>query len=112
MLAAPLRERNLFVTGPGPASGGSKPGKDTRAQWPEKSGIDAAPCAPPLAGPAARPAVCPQAGTAAATRVDLAFMMAVLCGEWHPKANVGDMLQCAPAVGITAAGNFTGLRHV
>jgi len=25
--AAPLGERNLFVTGPGPTSGGSKPGK-------------------------------------------------------------------------------------
>src|ERR1700674_4009678 len=61
MLAAPLRERNLFVTGPGPASGGSKPGKDTRAQRPEKSGIDAAPCVLLLAGATS----CPKAGVAA-----------------------------------------------
>src|SRR6516162_6641536 len=65
MLDAPLPERNRFVTGPGPASGGSKPGKDTRAQRPEKSGVDAAPCGPPLAWPA----VCPKAGTAAANAV-------------------------------------------
>src|SRR5450755_321103 len=62
MLDAPFGERNLFVTGPGPASGGSKPGKDTRAQRPEKSGIDAA---PPSAGPPVGVAVCPQADAAA-----------------------------------------------
>jgi hypothetical protein len=40
--------------------GCSKPGKDTRAQRPEKSGIDAAPCAPPLADPTAVGTVWPQ----------------------------------------------------
>src|SRR5215471_18862361 len=81
MLAAPLGERSLFVTGPGPASGGSKPGKDSRAQMPEKSGTDAAPSTAPLAGPATGPVVCPEAGTAAVssaavTRVDRVFMIA------------------------------------
>src|SRR5215471_11723484 len=83
MLAAPLGERSLFVTGPGPASGGSKPGKDSRAQMPEKSGIDAAPSAAPLAGPASEPVVCAKAGTAAVssaavTRVDRVFMITLL----------------------------------
>ena len=60
-----LARKIVAVTGPGPVSGGSKPGKDSRAQMPEKSGIDAAPSVLPLAGPGARPTVCPEAGTAA-----------------------------------------------
>jgi hypothetical protein len=61
-----LGERNLFVTGPGPASGGSKPGKDTRAHMPEKSGVDAALCVPAPVGQTERAGVCPKAGVAAA----------------------------------------------
>src|SRR5580704_16457261 len=70
----------LVYHGSAPASGRPKPGKDTLAHMPEKSGMDT-PCAPPLAGTAAGPAVCPQDGIAAAassaavTNVDRVFMM-------------------------------------
>src|SRR6516164_5095871 len=97
MLAAPLGERSLFVTGPGPASGGSKPGKDSRAQMPEKSGTDAAPSTALLAGPATGPVVCPEAGTAAVssaavTRVDRVFMIAlwIARAEWHGRCIYAD----------------------
>jgi len=40
-LPAPSGRRDLFVTGPGPDSGGSKPGRDSRAHEAEKSGIAA-----------------------------------------------------------------------
>ena len=50
--------REVFITGPGPASGGSKSGQVRCAQMPEKSGIDAVPTEGAL--------VCPHAGTAVA----------------------------------------------
>jgi hypothetical protein len=49
-----VSRRDLFLTGPGPDSGSSKPFKDAWFQEPEKSGIDGA-------------AVCPTAGVAAIT---------------------------------------------
>src|SRR6202049_3626051 len=64
MLPSPVGRRDLFNTGPGPDSGGSKP-MDWRPHLPEKSGMDAALCAPLLAGLTAG-AACPKAGVAAA----------------------------------------------
>src|SRR5208282_2490815 len=62
-LGTPLGERFLFITGPAPASGRPKPGKDTLAHMPEKSGMDGALCPPLLA--------CPQAGTVAAAATNV-----------------------------------------
>jgi len=42
--AVSCRVRDLFVTGPGPDAGGSKPGNEGWAHMPERSGIDAVPC--------------------------------------------------------------------
>src|SRR5215468_7764906 len=58
--------RDLFTTGPGPDSGGSKPGRDRWPHMPEKSGMDAALGIPVPAGLTAGAGVCPKAGVAAA----------------------------------------------
>src|SRR5260370_11519258 len=66
MSLAPLR-RDGLVTGPGPDGGGSKPPvRNGLPHMPEKSGMDAGPCAPLVADPAAGTNVCPQAGVAMA----------------------------------------------
>src|SRR5262245_52850326 len=66
MSLTPLR-RDRLVTGPGPDGGGSKPPvRNGLPHMPEKSGMDAGPCAPLVADPAAGTDVCPQAGVAAA----------------------------------------------
>src|SRR5215831_15232143 len=66
MSLTPLR-RDRLVTGPGPDGVGSKPPvRNGLPHMPEKSGMDAAPCAPLVADPAAGTNVCPQAGVAAA----------------------------------------------
>src|SRR3974390_3245662 len=54
--------RDVLTTGPGPDAGGSKPGKEGCDHMPEKSGMDAAPCAR-LVGPTAPP--CPETAVAA-----------------------------------------------
>jgi hypothetical protein len=59
--------RDLFTTGPGPDSGGSKPGRYGWPHMPEKSGMDAAVCT--LAGPAASTPICPQAGVTTAAAI-------------------------------------------
>ena len=61
LLPTPLGSRDLFTTGPGPDSGGSKPGQNGWTQMPEKFGVAAAPCAPSF--------VCPKAGVAATSNV-------------------------------------------
>ncbi len=58
----PLAVRTLFTTGPGPDSGGSKPGQNGWVHMPEKSGMDAALGAALRAGGAA---ACPKAGVKA-----------------------------------------------
>src|SRR6266446_7445066 len=66
MSLTPLR-RDRLVTGPGPDGGGSKPPvRNGLPHMPEKSGMDAGPCAPLVADPAAGTDVCPRAGVAAA----------------------------------------------
>src|SRR6516164_9450054 len=65
MSLTPLR-RDRLVTGPGPDGVGSKPPvRNGLPHMPEKSGMDAAPCAPLVADPAAGTNVCPQTGVAA-----------------------------------------------
>src|SRR5258707_283474 len=65
MSLTPLR-RDGLVTGPGPDGVSSKPPvRNGLPHMPEKSGMDAAPCAPLVADPAAGTNVCPQAGVAA-----------------------------------------------
>src|ERR1700756_3407651 len=59
--------RDLFTTGPGPDAGGSNPGKEGCDQMPEKSGIDAAPCAPLPGG--AGGDTCAKAAVAAAAAI-------------------------------------------
>src|SRR6266446_10612579 len=58
-MSAPCGRRDLLTTGPGPDTGGSKPGKEGCDHMPEKFGIAAC--------PTAGPAFCPKAGVAAAT---------------------------------------------
>src|SRR5215470_14153832 len=53
--------RDLFSTGPGPDSGGSKPGRDRWPHMPEKSGTDAALCVPLV--------LCAKAGVATTNNV-------------------------------------------
>jgi hypothetical protein len=60
----PVRSRDLFVTGPGPDSGSSRPFRDVWFQVWEKSGTGVAVCVMLLVGCGA--AVCPQAGEAEA----------------------------------------------
>src|ERR1700722_6602484 len=65
MSLTPLR-RDRLVTGPGPDGGGSKPPvRNGLPHMPEKSGMEAAPCAPLVADPAAGTNPCPDAGVAA-----------------------------------------------
>src|SRR5882672_727230 len=52
----PLAVRTLFTTGPGPETGGSKPGQNGCVHMPEKSGADAALCTP-FAGQTKMPAM-------------------------------------------------------
>src|SRR5229473_4788061 len=54
----------LPISGPGPDSGGSKPGRYGWPHMPEKSGMNAAVCS--LAGSAVGTPICPRAGVATA----------------------------------------------
>jgi hypothetical protein len=58
--------RDLFRTGPGPDSGGSKAFRAWLLHVPEKSGMDAADCVPLLPDPIAGVTSCPAAGVIAA----------------------------------------------
>src|SRR5258708_9815639 len=62
----PVRRRDVFLTGPGPDSGSSRPFRDAWLDEPEKSGIDAPLGVPVSVGVTAGAAVCPDAGVAAA----------------------------------------------
>jgi len=124
--------RDLFVTGPEPDGGGSKPElPEGWAHMPEKSGADAALCVPLPAGPADGATVCPQAGVvaAAAAKVTDTKKFRCLCMPNSPlvvcpqsnrhswaKRFVGDIGSsfgsARPAVGTDAAVQFTGHRHV
>jgi hypothetical protein len=66
-LLLPSGLRDLFVTGPGPDRGGSKPGRNGCAHMPEKSGMVLGwPLVAGAAAGAAGAAVCPKAGVASA----------------------------------------------
>src|ERR1700730_1641843 len=62
----PVRRRDLFLTGPGPDSGSSRPFRDAWLHEPEKFGVDAPLGVPVSVGVTAGAAVCPNAGVAAA----------------------------------------------
>ncbi len=62
----PARSRDLFLTGPGPDSGSSRPFRDAWLHEPEKSGIDAPLGVLVSVGVTAGAAVCPNPGVAAA----------------------------------------------
>src|SRR3974390_1246815 len=67
MLLTPFR-CDMFLTGPGPAGGGSTSGQVKWAHMPEKSGMAALSCTPLLAGPPAGVVVCARSGVAAAKK--------------------------------------------
>jgi hypothetical protein len=64
-----VRTRDLFLTGPGPDSGGSKAFSDWLLHVPEKSGIDAVLRVLLLAGPTAGATPCPKAVMEAAAKI-------------------------------------------
>src|SRR6516164_1122223 len=61
--------RALFLTGPGPDNGGSKPFRNGCAHVPEKSRMDELLRAPALAAPAAGATSCPKAGVITAAAI-------------------------------------------
>src|SRR5215468_9338001 len=92
MSLTPLR-RDRLVTGPGPEGGGSKPPvRNGLPHMPEKSGMDAAPCAPLVADPAAGTNVCPRRASPRLPQISRIKGKLAVYARQPPVSDVGEMV--------------------